>query len=482
MSYIVSARKYRPQRFSQVVGQESIVETLKNAIRSDRAAHAYLFCGSQGVGKTTLARLFAKALNCQSLEQGAQSHNKTSHNHGKESLLSEASPPLEGGDLQSEIEPCGKCPSCLSIAAGQSLDVIEIDGASHRSIEDVRLINETAAYSPSLGRYKIYLIDEVHMLTKEAFNALLKTLEEPPGRAKFFFATTEPHKVLPTILSRCQRFDLARIPAPQIEKQLSFILDDMSRNATPEALHLISSFAAGSLRDAELLLDQLLCFAPDPIGEEQVRQLLGLAPQTLLFALDDAFANHQIGYACELADRLFQAGTNLFHFFEQLIHHYRQLARIHLLGGKTITTAQYREAARKYNSSQCVYILDFLLNATERLQKSPFPQITLEGILLHLIRSRHRIPVEQLIQRLHELEERLPPEKEVKSPPIPKLTEEPKKPQEVPLEPEPLPFIKAAPKQEPQPVAATPAPKIHSARYDTILRFAGVELEGKVEK
>ena len=434
MSYIVSARKYRPQRFSQVVGQESVVETLKNAIRSDRAAHAYLFCGSQGVGKTTLARLFAKALNCQSLE--------------------------------SEIEPCGKCPSCVSIASGQSLDVIEIDGASHRSIEDVRLINETAAYSPSLGRYKIYLIDEVHMLTKEAFNALLKTLEEPPGRAKFFFATTEPHKVLPTILSRCQRFDLARLSSPQIEKQLSFILGDMGRNATPEALRLISAFAVGSLRDAELLLDQLLCFAPDPIGEEQVRQLLGLAPQTLLFALDDAFASHQIGYACELADRLFQAGTNLFHFFEQLIHHYRQLARIHLLGEKVVTTPQYREAARKYNSSQCVYILDFLLNATERLQKSPFPQITLEGILLHLIRSRHRIPIEQLVQRLHELESRLPSEKEKEErTPVTTLAK-------APLEPEPLPFIKAAP----------PAPKISSARYDTMLRFAGVELEGKVEK
>ena len=427
MEYIVSARKYRPQRFSQVVGQEAVVETLKNAIRSDRAAHAYLFCGPHGTGKTTLARLFAKALNCQSLEP--------------------------------EIEPCGKCHSCLSIVSGQSLDVIEIDGASHRSIEDVRLINETAAYSPSYGRYKIYLIDEVHMLTKEAFNALLKTLEEPPGRAKFFFATTEPHKVLPTILSRCQRFDLARITSPQIEKQLALILRDMDRHASREALHLIAAHASGSLRDAELLLDQLLCFASDPIGEEQVRQLLGLAPQALLFALDDAFAAHQIRYACDLADQLFQAGTNLFHFFEQLIHHYRTIARALLLGN---APASYRDAVTKYSSSQCIYILDFLLNATERLQKSPFPQITLEGILLHLIRSRHRIPIEQLVQRLQELETRIQSPK--------KIEEE--------LKPEPLPFIK------PQPVAVEPppAPKVHSARYDTLLRFAAVELEGKVEK
>jgi len=195
--YQVLARRYRPQRFSDVVGQQAILQTLKNAIARDLVAHAYLFSGSRGVGKTTLARLFAKALNCTSL----------------------------GNDG----EPCNTCPSCIDITSGQSLDVIEIDGASNRGIDDIRQINETVGFAPSHGKYKIYIIDEVHMLTKEAFNALLKTLEEPPEKAKFFFATTEPHKVLPTIISRCQRFDLGRILPAQIFAKLGLIAKELKR-------------------------------------------------------------------------------------------------------------------------------------------------------------------------------------------------------------------------------------------------------------
>ena len=187
-NYQVLARKYRPQKFSEVVGQDPIVTTLKNAIKNKRLAHAYLFCGSRGTGKTTLARVFAKALNCHQ--------------------------PLPDG------EPCNQCTSCKEITSGSSLDVLEIDGASHRGIDDVRQINETVGYAASGGGYKIYIIDEVHMLTKEAFNALLKTLEEPPARVMFFFATTEPHKVLPTILSRCQRFNLNRISSEKIVEKL----------------------------------------------------------------------------------------------------------------------------------------------------------------------------------------------------------------------------------------------------------------------
>ena len=187
--YQIIPRKYRPQAFSSIIGQEAIVITLKNAIRLKRLAHAYLFSGSKGTGKTTLARLFAKALNCKHLDQDG--------------------------------EPCNQCPSCLEITSGHSLDVLEIDGASNRGIDDIRQINETIGYAPASGEYKIYIIDEVHMLTKEAFNALLKTLEEPPPHVKFFFATTEPHKVLPTILSRCQRFDLNRIPEEAMQQKHS---------------------------------------------------------------------------------------------------------------------------------------------------------------------------------------------------------------------------------------------------------------------
>jgi len=220
--YQVIAVKYRPQSFADVIEQEGVVTTLKNAIRLERIGHAYLFCGSRGTGKTTLARLYAKALNCS---------NRTS-----------------------ESEPCNRCSSCQEIQSGRSLDVIEIDGASNRGIDDIRNINETVGYAASSGKYKIYIIDEVHMLTKEAFNALLKTLEEPPPHVLFFFATTEPHKVLPTIISRCQRFDLKRISPEKIIQKLATICTDLDIDMAEEGLRTVAIYAEGSMRDAESLL------------------------------------------------------------------------------------------------------------------------------------------------------------------------------------------------------------------------------------
>ena len=372
----VLARKYRPQQFTDVIGQESVLTTLKNALHFDQAAHAYLFCGSRGVGKTTLARLFAKALNC-----------------------SHRSP---------ELEPCNQCPSCLEITAGQSLDVIEIDGASNRGIDDIRQINETVGYAPSHGKYKIYIIDEVHMLTKEAFNALLKTLEEPPQCAKFFFATTEPHKVLPTIISRCQRFDLLRIGTEQISQKLAQIAADLKREAEPEALHLIASFADGSLRDAESLFDQILCFSSSIIQADTVRQALGLIPQEHFFALDVAFSECRLAYAFELVEHLFHTGKDLSHFLEQLVEHYRHLSLFKTLGEKSLPPhicAQYAKSSFLYTQAQCLYILDLLITAELTMQKSPFPRVTLESTLLHLIRSKNRIPIEVIVRRLSELEQ-----------------------------------------------------------------------------
>ena len=375
--YQVLARRYRPQRFCEVVGQESAVTTLKNALRFDKAAHAYLFCGSRGVGKTTLARLFAKALNC--LEKGP------------------------------DMEPCNRCSSCLEIGQGQSLDVIEIDGASNRGIDDIRQINETALYSPSSGRYKIYIIDEVHMLTKEAFNALLKTLEEPPEKAKFFFATTEPHKVLPTIVSRCQRFDLGRIQLSQIIGKLEEIAADLGRSAEPEALHLIATFSDGSLRDAESLFDQILCFAEGPITAAVIRTSLGLISQEHFFALDQAFSEAKAAFAFELVDTLFTSGKDLAHFYEQLIEHVRNLSCARLLGEKGLSlspdlAARYLQASRLYASSQCLYLLEYLLRSESQLQKSACQRVALEAILLHYIQSKHRIPMEVLVRRLTEME------------------------------------------------------------------------------
>lgn len=378
--YLVLARRYRPQTFEQVVGQEAIVTTLKNALRFDKVAHAYLFCGSRGVGKTTLARLFAKALNC------------------------EARTP--------DLEPCNNCASCKEIGTGQSLDVIEIDGASNRGIDDIRQINETIAYAPSQGRFKIYIIDEVHMLTKEAFNALLKTLEEPPEKVKFFFATTEPHKVLPTIISRCQRFDLGRIPLSKITAKLEQIATDLNRTVELGAFHLIASFSDGSLRDAESLFDQILCFAEGTVTADIIRETLGLISQDYFFKLDQAFSQCNTTYAFDLVSSLFTSGKDLGHFYEQLIEHVRLVALAKTIGEKGLElpsdlSAKYLESAKLYTAGQCLYLLDYLLKTEQQIQRSVSQRVSLEATLLHYIQSKNRIPVEILVRKLAELEEKI---------------------------------------------------------------------------
>jgi DNA polymerase-3 subunit gamma/tau len=356
--------------------------------------------------------------------------------------------------------------------AGQSLDVIEIDGASNRGIDDMRQINETVGYAPSLGRYKIYIIDEVHMLTKEAFNALLKTLEEPPERAKFFFATTEPHKILPTIISRCQRFDLGRILPAQITAKLEQIAKDLNRSAEPDALHQIAILSDGSLRDAESLFDQILCFLDGTVTADAVRKVFGLVAEEHFFALDIAFSEGRPAYAFELVDHLFQTGKDLSHFLSQLIEHYRLITISKTLGGPA--PAHYAASAHLYTPAQSLYILEYLLKAESDLQKSLSGRVFLEATLLHIIRSKNRIPVEMLIRRLTELEASFST--------IPQIQTE--KPAAV-LPPPP------AKVELPAPIAAPPPPKKelppqildekHPSHYDTLLRFTAVELEGSVK-
>src|SRR5213595_1461040 len=267
MSYQVIARKYRPQRFADVVGQEHVTRTLTNAIQQNRIAHAYLFCGPRGTGKTTVARIFAKCLNC------------------------------TGGP---KVDFDDNDPRAQEITDGRALDVLEIDGASNNGVEQVRELRETCKYAPASSKYKIYIIDEVHMLSTAAFNALLKTLEEPPEHVKFMFATTDPEKVLPTILSRCQRFDLRRIPVLLIAKHLTDIAQKEKVKIDPAALYAIARGAEGAMRDAESTLDQLISFCGDKIEEADVLSMFGLTAQGQLLELAQAILAGEVESALRL--------------------------------------------------------------------------------------------------------------------------------------------------------------------------------------
>lgn len=451
--YQVLARKYRPQLFSDVLGQETTVTTLKNAIKHRRLAHAYLFCGSRGTGKTTLARVFSKALNCLS--------------------------PSE------DCEPCNHCSQCKDIASGHSIDVMEIDGASHRGIDDIRQINETVGYTASSGGYKIYIIDEVHMLTKDAFNALLKTLEEPPARVIFIFATTEPHKVLPTILSRCQRFNLNRIPNDLIVSKLERISTEMELSIDREALRLIASRAEGGLRDAESLLDQIIAFREGKITAEDVASILGIMPQETYFEIDKAAKASHLSIAFEIAHRVFSEGKDMMHFIDGLTEHYRNLLHVKLSGKEasylSISAEElecYLHSASLYTQEQCLTILDHLIESQNQIRFMPSAKIALESLLLFILRIHQRIPIEALVRRLSELEQQakgVPSEKRViadsiEEDPTPKPTDLPKAARAVPQPPVAAPVPSNKPDMEKQ------------SQVDTLIQFAAVELEGKVQK
>ena len=477
MVYQVLARKYRPKTFGEVVGQEPVVTTLKNAIKNKRLAHAYLFCGSRGTGKTTLARVFAKALNC-------------------------LQPTADG-------EPCTQCSSCKEIASGHSLDVLEIDGASHRGIDDIRQINETVGYATSTGGHKIYIIDEVHMLTKEAFNALLKTLEEPPPRVLFFFATTEPHKVLPTILSRCQRFNLSRIPTEMITGKLRAICRDLQVEIDDEAVALIAHRAEGGLRDAESLLDQIIAFHAGAITAVAVNAVLGIMPRDTLFSLDKAGKEGNLAIAFEIAHQVYAQGKDIVNFVETLTEHMRTLLLLKV-GGKDapylqLTSAEkerYEASARLYSQEQCLTLLEYLAKAQHEIRFASNSKIALENILLHILRSHQRIPVEYLVRRLSELEKVVSGQGDIPPPPVPPPAPAPPKAAlpkaaAMPPPPPPKPAAPSAPQKttasfsiDPTPTPSdlgikTPAPKPNlqnQHKHDTLMQFAAVELEGTLQR
>ena len=376
MSYQVIARKYRPQRFADVVGQEHVTQTLANAIKQSRIAHAYLFCGPRGTGKTTIARIFAKCLNC------------------------------TGGP---KVDFDDDDPRCLEIADGRSLDVIEIDGASNRGIEEIRELRDTVKYAPATSKFKLYIIDEVHMLTKEAFNALLKTLEEPPGHVKFMFATTEPEKVLPTILSRCQRFDLRRIPAALIVRHLAQIAKQEKVKIDDTALHAIARGADGGMRDAESTLDQLISFCGEKIQESDVLSMFGLTAQGKILDLSRAILAGEVEISLRELNELAKHGKDLGRLLSDLLNHFRNLlifqvskGDLRLLEVSETEAASLGEQASGVGSEALTRIMEVLTDCETRLRDAVSKKILIEVALLKAIESRNAASIDTVLKRLEE--------------------------------------------------------------------------------
>ncbi|HVM48637.1 MAG TPA: DNA polymerase III subunit gamma/tau [Candidatus Acidoferrum sp.] len=382
MAYQVIARKYRPQRFQDVVGQEHVTQTLAHAIERKRIAHAYLFCGPRGTGKTTIARIFAKCLNC-----------------------------TDGP----KVDFAEDDPRCVEIAEGRALDVLEIDGASNNGVEQVRELRETCKYAPASARFKIYIIDEVHMLSTAAFNALLKTLEEPPAHVKFMFATTDPEKVLPTILSRCQRFDLRRIPAALIAKELTRIAGLEKVAIDPPALYAIARGAEGGLRDAESALDQLISFCGNKIEEADVLSMFGLTAQGQLLALSRAVLAGETETALRLFNELANQGKDLGRLVTDLLNHFRNLliylvsrGDLNLLEVSEAETAALAEQSKLAAADALTRVLEVLSEVEMRLRDAASKKILVEVALLRAVEARNAVSIDALLKQLQDLREGKP--------------------------------------------------------------------------
>ncbi len=381
MSYLVLARKYRPQTFEQVVGQDHVTNTLRNAIRADRVAHALLFAGPRGVGKTSVARIMAKAMNCQ--------HGPTP-------------------------SPCDVCQSCKEITEGIALDVFEIDGASNRGINEIRELRENIKYMPGHSRFKIYIIDEVHMLTAEAFNALLKTLEEPPAHVLFLFATTEPDKIPITILSRCQRHNFKRIGLEDIVRSLERVCEELPFNIAEEGLRLLAREAGGSMRDALSLLDQVMAYSEGEVTEDQVLDSLGAIDRKVIFDLSSALLAGNVIAALDLLEELYNYGHDLKRLYRQMLSHFRHLILVKMdqtgpplidvpLHEITIMKRQVEDVSLE--SVNQVFALLFEGEAVIRL--SAQPKLALEALFIKLAQFKHLVSFDQILQKLDRVTKRL---------------------------------------------------------------------------
>jgi DNA polymerase III subunit gamma/tau len=390
MSYLVLARKWRPQSFEDIVGQGHVTQVLRNAIAGGRIAHAYLFTGVRGVGKTTAARVLAKALNCEQGPTGV---------------------------------PCNQCSQCVEITEGRSLDVYEIDGASNRGIDEVRQIIENVRYQPARSRFKIYIIDEVHQVTKDAFNALLKTLEEPPEFVKFILATTEPHRVPETILSRCQRFDFRRIQTREVIQRLKEIAAKESLSISDGALLLLAREAEGSMRDAQSLLEQILSYAASEatvIDERLVENILGVTERRVLYDISAAIFAADAKTPLDLVARVVDQGKDVTRLSRELVEHFRNLlvARLtqdsrpnetseQLLDLPDQEVAELRRQAAATSADSLLDYFKFMAEGDEEVARSPYPRFALEAALVRLATVPSSMPVGELIERLEGLEKKL---------------------------------------------------------------------------
>ncbi len=373
MAYQVTARKWRPQKFEDVVGQEHITATLKNAIKTGRIAHAYLFTGPRGVGKTTTARILAKVLNCEN--------------------------PIN-------FEPCNECAMCKLINDNQSMDIIEIDAASNRGIDEIRTLRESVKYAPTRGKYKTYIIDEVHMLTKESFNAFLKTLEEPPAHTIFIFATTDIHKVPLTIISRCQRFDFRRIQLDVIKKTLKKIADGENIVIDDKTLTLISKKADGALRDAQSLFDQVVSFCGDKIDSETVSKMLNLIDDELFFDISDAILNKDFPVVFVTTDKIYQNGWDFIDFTDGLTEHFRNILSVvltqhtDLIETAEVYRAKYSDYKQSFSKGDLLRILNYLTKLQQDLRYSNNQKLRIEIALTNLIGLEKSSTISEIISGL----------------------------------------------------------------------------------